>query len=259
MPESSRRLDAPTPPPDLTRAILARTSGNPCRRLEVLACDFVDDSLDAAQARLVRLHLDHCEACSALVGALATLRATLPTLAQADPGPGFTQAVLRATRQVPPTGDGPTRPQPPRPLAEAHAPPPHRPGSGLPGCGRGLDGGLPAHAPPRPGPEGARPGTAPRRLRPAGGGQAPAHGAAHSRIPGAAASAHGPAPPGPAGGTAALADGLQPGPLLVAAASGPPALPTGPRKITGGEPWLRGCVFLFRRLTFVTPPHLEHP
>ncbi len=110
MDQSPRRLTPPTPPPDLTRAILARTSGDPCRRLEALACDFVDDSLDAAQARLVRLHLDHCEACSALVGALATLRATLPTLAQADPGPWFTQAVLRATRQYRPQEIAPPDP-----------------------------------------------------------------------------------------------------------------------------------------------------
>lgn len=88
-------------PPDLTRAILARTSGDPCRRLEQLACDFVDGELEAAQAQLAHLHLAHCPACTALVAALGTLQVTLPTLAQADPGPAFTQTVLRATRRAP--------------------------------------------------------------------------------------------------------------------------------------------------------------
>ena len=88
--------------PELTRTILARTSGDPCHRLQSLACDFVDGALEAEQASLVRLHLGHCAACSALVGALASLQADLPSMAQADPGPGFTQAVLRATRRQPP-------------------------------------------------------------------------------------------------------------------------------------------------------------
>lgn len=101
MPEPIRRPALPPPPLDLTRAILARTSGDPCQRLQHLACDFVDGHLDAGQAGLARLHLGHCEACSALVAALATLQATLPTLAQAEPGPWFTQRVLRATRQAP--------------------------------------------------------------------------------------------------------------------------------------------------------------
>ena len=87
--------------PELTRAILARTSGDPCHRLQGLACDFVDGTLEAGQASLVRLHLGHCGACSALVEALASLRIDLPALAEVDPGPWFTQAVLRATRHQP--------------------------------------------------------------------------------------------------------------------------------------------------------------
>lgn len=87
--------------PELTRAILARTSGDPCHRLQSLACDFVDGALEAEQASLVRLHLGHCGACAALVEALASLQTDLPALAQVDPGPWFTQAVLRATRHQP--------------------------------------------------------------------------------------------------------------------------------------------------------------
>jgi len=91
----------PGPPPDLTRAILARTSGDPCHRLQSLACDFVDGTLEAGQASLVHLHLGHCGTCAALVEALASLRTDLPALAEVDPGPWFTQAVLRATRHQP--------------------------------------------------------------------------------------------------------------------------------------------------------------
>jgi len=87
--------------PELTQAILARTSGDPCHRLQSLACDFVDGTLEAGQASLVRLHLGHCGACATLVEALASLQTDLPALAQVDPGPWFTQAVLRATRHQP--------------------------------------------------------------------------------------------------------------------------------------------------------------
>ncbi len=84
-------------PEALTQAILARTSGAPCRRARALACDFVDGGLDGAQADLLRGHLAHCAACSALVRALAESGRLLPTLAEADPGPWFTQRVLRST------------------------------------------------------------------------------------------------------------------------------------------------------------------
>lgn len=87
--------------PELTRAILARTSGDACHRLQDLACDFVDGTLEAGQASLVRLHLGHCGACAALVETLAGLQVDLPAMAQADPGPWFTQAVLQATRHQP--------------------------------------------------------------------------------------------------------------------------------------------------------------
>ncbi|MCE1204065.1 MAG: zf-HC2 domain-containing protein [Holophagaceae bacterium] len=91
--------------PELTRAILARTSGDPCHRLRDLACDFVDGTLEPGQASLARLHLGHCEACSALVETLASLQVDLPALAEVDPGPWFTQAVMRATRHQPLQGN----------------------------------------------------------------------------------------------------------------------------------------------------------
>ena len=82
---------------DLTQAILARTSGSPCQRLRELACAFVDGKLEVGQQSLVRGHLEVCPSCVALVSALAISEASLPSLVHLDPGPWFTQRVLRAT------------------------------------------------------------------------------------------------------------------------------------------------------------------
>jgi hypothetical protein len=88
-------------PEALTQAILARTSGSPCQRFHMLACDYVDGELDEAQRSLLRRHMDHCVDCSALVRALTESQTVLPTLDQMDPGPWFTQRVLRNTSQRP--------------------------------------------------------------------------------------------------------------------------------------------------------------
>lgn len=95
---------------DLTQAILARTSGSPCQRLQALACDFVDGLLDEGQGSLLRGHMDQCTACAALVAALANAGELLPTMAEVDPGPWFTQRVMRATVYAPrrPAFDLPT-------------------------------------------------------------------------------------------------------------------------------------------------------
>ena len=85
----------------LTQAILARTSGSPCERLHTLACDFVDGALDEARSGLLRGHMDHCASCAALVRALAESSAVLPAMADVDPGPWFTQRVLRTTSRRP--------------------------------------------------------------------------------------------------------------------------------------------------------------
>ncbi|HJV48074.1 MAG TPA: zf-HC2 domain-containing protein [Geothrix sp.] len=90
---------------DLTRAILARTSGSACERLQSLACAYVDGELEADQTTLVDAHLDHCPACAALVEVLAQTQALLPGMAELDPGPWFTQRVLRATVHQPPRPD----------------------------------------------------------------------------------------------------------------------------------------------------------
>lgn len=86
--------------PDLTAAILARTSGPACGRLRDLACDFVDGTLPADDGDLVRRHLDHCTSCQDLVDRLMEATLLLPGFARLDPGAGFTAAVLNRTRPV---------------------------------------------------------------------------------------------------------------------------------------------------------------
>ncbi len=91
----------PSAPPDLTNAILARTSGSPCARLREQACDYVDGGLAAGSRALVEGHLAHCPDCAALVAALREAGTVLPALGGADPGPWFTAQVLRATVTAP--------------------------------------------------------------------------------------------------------------------------------------------------------------
>lgn len=91
----------PLDDPDLTRAILARTSGSPCARLKGLACDLVDGVLEADQRVLAEAHLEHCSGCAMLVAALRESTALLPRMAELDPGPWFGPRVLRATLHRP--------------------------------------------------------------------------------------------------------------------------------------------------------------
>lgn len=86
--------------PDLTAAILARTSGPACGRLRELACDFVDGTLPKEDGDLVRGHLEHCAACQGLVARLRAAALLLPTFAALEPGARFTASVLRRTRSA---------------------------------------------------------------------------------------------------------------------------------------------------------------
>jgi anti-sigma factor RsiW len=88
---------APSSLPDLTNAILARTSGPACGRLRELACDFVDGTLPADDGDLVLGHLEHCPACQGLVARLRAAALVLPTFATLNPGASFTASVLRRT------------------------------------------------------------------------------------------------------------------------------------------------------------------
>jgi hypothetical protein len=86
---------------DLTGRILDRTSGRACDR----AADLLGARWDATagdpdelvDAGLLAAHLEHCAGCRDLAAALDRLQPLLPDLAERDPGPAFTAAVLAAT------------------------------------------------------------------------------------------------------------------------------------------------------------------
>lgn len=81
---------------DLSEEILQKTIGSPCGQAEsALGLGF--SLLEPVEASLLEGHLAHCESCSHMENALDLLHQTLPDLRDMDPGPLFTQQVLRAT------------------------------------------------------------------------------------------------------------------------------------------------------------------
>jgi hypothetical protein len=79
------------------RDVMARTSGSPCVRAEMLLPDLNDGLLAELDRQLVQAHLEHCAPCRSLAVAMARLEPVLPQLAVVDPGPAFTAAVLGRT------------------------------------------------------------------------------------------------------------------------------------------------------------------
>jgi hypothetical protein len=88
---------------DLTRRILAATTGSACPRAEDLLATRGDAPLDPIDAALLEGHLGRCAPCRELAAALAFALPALPALAQRDPGPAFTAAVLARTSRRPAT------------------------------------------------------------------------------------------------------------------------------------------------------------
>ena len=91
--DTMKRKDQET----LTRNILARTSGSPCARAQSLICDAADGVLNDVDTGLLESHGEHCTDCHALAGAVNWMRTPLSRLAEVDPGPDFTGAVLAGT------------------------------------------------------------------------------------------------------------------------------------------------------------------
>ncbi len=85
----------------LTRAILARTSGNACGSARERLCDFVDGTLAPFDRSLVDGHLAHCAACADLAEALIESTAVLPSFATLAPPTSVVFDVLRATSRRP--------------------------------------------------------------------------------------------------------------------------------------------------------------
>jgi hypothetical protein len=77
--------------------VMARTSGSPCARAEMLLSALNDGVLGDLDRQLVQSHLEHCAPCRSLAVAMARLEPVLPQLAMVDPGPAFTAAVLART------------------------------------------------------------------------------------------------------------------------------------------------------------------
>ncbi len=85
---------------DLTRRILAATSGPACARAESL----LGEDADPVDRALLEGHLGRCAPCRELADALAWALPALPALAERDPGRAFTAAVLARTSRRPARG-----------------------------------------------------------------------------------------------------------------------------------------------------------
>lgn len=82
---------------NFVRNVLNQTSGSPCQRAAGLLPGLVDRELETLDRQLVQAHLEHCEGCRAVALALGWLGTLLPDMAEVDPGPSFTAAVLAKT------------------------------------------------------------------------------------------------------------------------------------------------------------------
>jgi hypothetical protein len=86
---------------DLTRAILARTTGPACGRAREVLVEGSEAPSDATTGALLAAHLDECAECQAFEAAWSEAAGTLPRLAEIDPGPAFSVEVLAATTRRP--------------------------------------------------------------------------------------------------------------------------------------------------------------
>jgi predicted anti-sigma-YlaC factor YlaD len=82
---------------NLTRSILARTSGAACGRARELVCDFVDGTLAEIDRDMMAAHLGGCRDCRALAATVSDLARVLPAMAVIEPPADFVASVLRAT------------------------------------------------------------------------------------------------------------------------------------------------------------------
>jgi len=85
-------------PHDFAAGVVARTSGRPCERAQLLLAASGGAAPD--EQWLVEQHLPSCPECSAVARSLARLQLDLPMLAEADPGQGFVQSVIAVTSGI---------------------------------------------------------------------------------------------------------------------------------------------------------------
>ncbi len=91
---------SPADAPDLTAAVLARTSGSACGRAGGLLAAFADGAPDLGDAQLLHAHLGGCADCRALAATLAWLTPELRAIAEVEPDPAFLADVLAATARL---------------------------------------------------------------------------------------------------------------------------------------------------------------
>jgi predicted anti-sigma-YlaC factor YlaD len=82
---------------DFVLAILDRTSGPVCPRVESNLWDFAGGDLESEESQLITLHLDHCAGCRMLAEDLAELQEVLPSILEIEPGRSFTGEVVART------------------------------------------------------------------------------------------------------------------------------------------------------------------
>ncbi len=86
---------------DLTASVMARTTQGACDRARVLMAGAADGEPAGDEAALLAGHVERCPGCLAFGSDLARAMASLPMLADADPGLGFLEAVLARTSRRP--------------------------------------------------------------------------------------------------------------------------------------------------------------
>ena len=82
---------------EFVQDVLARTSGQACRRALDQLPDLTDHRLEDLDRQLVQAHLEHCVACRQVAVTLGWLGSLLPDMAEVEPGPAFTAAVVART------------------------------------------------------------------------------------------------------------------------------------------------------------------
>ncbi len=82
---------------ELTRGILAQTSGTACDRAHVLIGVDVYGDLAGVDTKLLGSHVAHCRGCAELTQAMAWTKALLPEMALIDTDADFVIGVLRTT------------------------------------------------------------------------------------------------------------------------------------------------------------------
>ena len=87
--------------PDFTRRILDSTSGSACGRAEDLLGARWDGEIAPMDVELLTAHLEHCVACRQLDVVLDRLQPVMPGMAEREPGPDFTAAVMARTSRRP--------------------------------------------------------------------------------------------------------------------------------------------------------------